>query len=368
MNFKSLVVLPPLLFNSEAKTATAFIKAMREYGISEIVSVTPNLGKLPQVQDMVDAVKGVKSSSVPILTGPLVSGPLDYIMLNAKKVLGRFDISINLYYVDVPVGLDISYIIYPPTALMSRNDIVNRRSGLNRVYANVVESLIQRSANSKGLVCSSSYIRDFIRNEYNYECSVIYPPVDVFWKPVVGEKEELVVGIGKYVEPKHWDEFINIAKLVREKNKEVQFKIIGGLDKVRSSKEYFEKLKNMAGEDVELLTDVPEREKLEIVSHAKVVLHCMRNDNFGLGVAEAMSVGAVPVMYNATGSLIDISDGGKYGVLYNTTEEAAKEIMNIIIDEEKFSILSQKSLNRAREFSYETFRRKVFALLDGFLT
>ncbi|BBG24891.1 glycosyltransferase [Sulfuracidifex tepidarius] len=365
MDLKSLVVLPPLFFNSEAKTAVAFIKAIREYGISQIVSVSTRNDDYTQVDEMVELVKGIKSSSLPIISGPLISGPIDYILLNAMKIIGRFDFSLNLYYVDVPVGLDASYIIYPPSALMSREEIIKRRSGLKRIYANIVENLVQKSANSKHLLCSSSYIKDLIKREYNYECSVIYPPVDVFWTPKINEeKEELVVGVGKYVEPKHWEEFIQIAKLVKEKNKEVKFTIIGGLDKVRSSREYFNKLRELAGDNVELMTDVSEKDKWDIISRAKIILHCMRNDNFGLGVAESMFTGAVPVMYRATGSLIDISDNGKYGVLYSTVQEAANSILDIMMDDEKFMSYSRKSLERAKEFSYDTFKAKVFTLLD----
>jgi len=365
---KSLVVLPPMFFNSEARTAVAFIKALREFGVKEIVGVTPRVDDSPQVEEMLREIKDVKMSPFPVIKGPLISGPLDYFLLNIKKLIGGFDFSLNLYYVDVPVGLDASYIIYPPSALMSKKDIISRRSGIKKMYASFMEKVVERTANSEHLVCSSNYIKQMVKNDFNYDCSVIYPPVDVFWKPyVANDKEDLVVGIGKYVEPKHWDEFINIAKIVREKNKEIKFKIIGGLDNVRSSREYFDKLKKMASDDVELLTDLEEREKWELISKAKVVLHCMRNDNFGLGVAEAMSAGAVPVMYNATGSYMDISDQGRYGFLYNNVYEAANIILNLMMDDELYVKQKELSLQRAREFSFSTFKRRTFNLLEQIL-
>jgi len=62
------------------------------------------------------------------------------------------------------------------------------------------------------------------------------------------------------------------------------------------------------------------------LKRAKVVLHCMRNDNVSLGVAEAMSVGAVPVAYKSTGSWMDILEEGKLGFAYSSVEEGAKYV------------------------------------------
>jgi len=106
-----------------------------------------------------------------------------------------------------------------------------------------------------------------MKENFGYNCSVIYPPIISYKRFPDLEKEDLVIGIGKYVEPKHWDEFIQIAKKVRRINNKIKFKIIGGLNYVRSSLKYFEYLKSIASDDVELLTDITEEEKWKYVAY-----------------------------------------------------------------------------------------------------
>jgi len=89
----------------------------------------------------------------------------------------------------------------------------------------------------------------------------------------------------------------------------------------------------------------------------------MRNDNISLGVEEAMSVGVVPVVYKATGSWTDITKEGKYGFSYRNIDEAVDIILNLIKDENLFRKMSELSIERAKEFSYDTFRAKLFDVI-----
>jgi glycosyltransferase involved in cell wall biosynthesis len=123
----------------------------------------------------------------------------------------------------------------------------------------------------------------------------------------------------------------------------------------------------MANGTVELLTDVPEKEKSEILKRAEVVLHCMRIDNVSLGVAEAMSVGAVPVAYKSTGSWMDILEEGKLGFAYSSIEEGAKYVLNLIENYDLYYKMKNLSFNEAREFTYAVFKSKVLPVMNALL-
>lgn len=171
--------------------------------------------------------------------------------------------------------------IYPSFIFTNRDSIRNNYKLIAKAYFDINYKILTKIVKAKRLICSSKYIRNVAKSTIDQECDVVYPPIleDELDLNSDYEKENLVVGVGKFVEPKHWDEFIEIAKKVKEKRSDVEFKIIGGLNEARSSMPYFRKLQELSKGKVELLTDVSEKEKWDILKRAKVVLHCMRNDN-----------------------------------------------------------------------------------------
>ncbi|WP_338602507.1 glycosyltransferase [Sulfolobus tengchongensis] len=365
-DLKALVIMPPILFSSEAKVAVAFSRVLKEYGfskqygiflekngLSDIFKLSPDLA---YSLDIID-------TKIKLVKGPVISGLIDYIIVKLTKLLKNVNLSVNLYYTEIPLGLDLTYVIYPPSVMFYKDLLYSKYKNLRKLYLSANMRILEKLANSDRLICSSYYIKSIMENTFKYNCSVVYPPVMNIEKYDNVERENLVVGVGKYVEPKHWDEFIQIAKKVRQVNNKIKFKIIGGLNYVKSSRKYFEYLKNIAGDNVELLIDVPESEKWKLFHKAKIILHCMRNDNISLGVEEAMSVGVVPVVYRATGSWIDITKEGKYGFSYSNIDEASNIILELIRDENLYMKMSEASKERAVEFSYDTFKSRLGSIL-----
>jgi len=369
-DLSALIIMPPILFSSEAKTAIAFSNVLSEYGFVKQYGIffekdsIPNIIRLaPELSSSLNIV----DAKLKMIKGPIISGIIDYIIAKLGKLIRKVDISVNLYYTEIPLGLDIAYVIYPPSVMLYKGLLYTKYGKLRRIYLDTNIYFLKKIANSEKLVCSSYYIQSVMKENFGYNCSVIYPPIISYKRFPDLEKEDLVIGIGKYVEPKHWDEFIQIAKKVRRINNKIKFKIIGGLNYVRSSLKYFEYLKSIASDDVELLTDITEEEKWKLINKAKIILHCMRNDNISLGVEEAMAAGVVPVVFRATGSWTDITKEGKYGFSYTSIDEAANIILDLFNDENLFNKMSKLSIERAEEFSYNTFKSRLFGILKSII-
>lgn len=366
------LIIPPLARTSESKVALGFMKLFKEVGFSDLYGVyfkIPNLTTESLEKDFPEYYQIVKSSKIKLIKGPIFSGILDDIILKIVKTVKHIDLMVNLYYTEIPVGLDLSYVIYPSFIFTNKEQIRRKYKSISKIYFDFNYKILSKLVKSKKLVCSSKYIRELVKNTIGQECDIVYPPILEDREIINADynKENLVVGVGKFVEPKHWDEFIQIAKIVKEKKRDVEFKIIGGLNEAKSSKSYFKILQEMAKGTVELLTDVPEKEKWEILKRAKVVLHCMRNDNVSLGVAEAMSVGAVPVAYKSTGSWMDILEEGKLGFAYSSVEEGAKYVLNLIENYDLYYKMKNLSFNKAKEFTYAVFKSKVLPVMNALL-
>ncbi|BCU69046.1 hypothetical protein [Stygiolobus caldivivus] len=80
-----------------------------------------------------------------------------------------------------------------------------------------------------------------------------------------------------------------------------------------------------------------------------------------------MSVGAAPVVYKSTGSWMDIVDEGKLDFAYENIEQGAKYVLDLIENYDLYYKMKTLSLNKAREFTYSTFKSKVIPVIDSLL-
>jgi len=366
---KSLVLMPPLRYTSESAAALGVLYSLYEYG-SEIHYVMTEkvydnyFTTFPE--KIVKPFLKSKEEKIKLIRGPLYSPFLDLIRIKNYTKKNHIDRVFNMYYVEYPIGMDVSYVVYPHSIIGYFKDFKLTYSRVKYPYLYTSRLLTKRIARSKNLLCSSNYIKNLMKN-IGFDCDVVYPPVIPPENYETREKQNIVVGIGKFIPSKHWEEFIEIAKKVRQKNPTIKFKIIGGLNMIMyPSNEYYEKLVKLAGNDVELLTDVNEEEKWRALSSAKIILHCMREDNFGLGVAEAMYAGAVPIVYKSSGTWEDTIQEGKYGIGYKTIEEAKEEIIKIIEDEKTYKEYSEKAKQRATQFVIDEFKSKIIGIMDRF--
>jgi glycogen synthase len=94
-----------------------------------------------------------------------------------------------------------------------------------------------------------------------------------------------------------------------------------------------------------------------------------RFEPFGIAVAEAMYVGAIPVVYKGSlsGPWIDIVDTGKYGIGFRTLEELAEVIEHVINTEGELFELQDKALEHSHIFLLSAFKKKFMELIEGII-
>ncbi|ARM74640.1 glycosyltransferase [Acidianus manzaensis] len=349
-----LIIMPPINLTSESTFALSFLKVLEETKIKPYLVFPKNTNiNFPNAEIL----------HLNLIMGPIISPVLDLPIIKLRSLLKGKNIKIvNLYYSHLHLGGDLNYIIYPPGIL--RKDRQKPYKNIKKIYFKLSYPIILKLAEGKINLCSSKYVKEIMKDKVGFDCEIVYPPV-IPQETKNQEKQNLIVGVGKYVPSKHWEEFIQIAKKVKQKQPNTKFKIIGGLELVHNSpKDYFSELRKLAGDDVELLTDVSEYDKWRILNSAKIVLHCMRYDNFGLGVAEAMHAGAVPIVYKSSGTWMDIIEEGKYGIGYTSVEEASQEIIKIIEDEKTFKEYSEKAQQKAQQYNIQNFKNKIHNIIN----
>ena len=117
---------------------------------------------------------------------------------------------------------------------------------------------------------------------------------------------------------------------------------------------------------ITLLKNVPFTEFKRILANAKVYLHIMPFDHFGISIVEAMASGCVPVVHRSGGPWRDILDTiqGAYGFSYVTSVEAAKYIDMLVTDGGLRSRMAAKASYRSKKFDRTVFMRRLAEVVE----
>jgi len=104
---------------------------------------------------------------------------------------------------------------------------------------------------------------------------------------------------------------------------------------------------------------------MELLRKAKIYLHPMKYEHFGITMVEAMASSLVPVVHKSGGLWTDIVEFGRYGFGFKDTEEASNYIKDIIkLGEDELESLRARYVAKATIFSYKRFSYYVGKLID----
>jgi glycosyltransferase involved in cell wall biosynthesis len=181
---------------------------------------------------------------------------------------------------------------------------------------------------------------------------VLIVPEGVNVKPmdVVPEKEKIpiVAYVGRLKRAKRPDHAVKAFKIIKEKIPEAELWIIGD--------GYFRKdLESISFDGIKFFDSLPNRWRRELLKRAWVLVNPSVREGFGLNVIEANAFGTPCVAYDVPG-LRDSVKNGETGLLVKSGDikALADEIVRILSDEKLRKRLSQRALNYAKQFNWDT--------------
>ena len=213
---------------------------------------------------------------------------------------------------------------------------------------------------------------------------ILYPPCSIsLYKEAAknDNRQNIIVSFAQFRPEKNQKMQIQILARLKEKMsiypefQDLELHLIGG---VRNSEDQkiFEELNIYARQlgveqYVKFLKNGTIEQILEEFSKAKIGIHTMIEEHFGITLIEMMAAGLIVVTHNSAGAKNDIlkSEGEmKPGFLVNNDTEYVQQIEEILIryDEIKGQII-QDSTQRAEKFSDEAFQEKFLVGLKEFL-
>ncbi|OYT57527.1 MAG: hypothetical protein B6U76_00730 [Desulfurococcales archaeon ex4484_217_2] len=243
-----------------------------------------------------------------------------------------------------------------------------------RIYSRPLEIMIRmltalfKSLEYKPLILTNSRFSAMIINKFlRVDALVLHPPVDIErYLPLSQnrDRQDIVVTISRIDPIKNLDVVLEVAKEI----KSAKFIIIGSISSYDYYSHLVKKLKTYKlGERVKIVSNATEEQKMEILRKAKVYLHPMKYEHFGIAVVEAMAAGLVPIVHKNSGSWTDIVEFGRYGLGFNDIEELVEKFDTLLSSPGAWMEFALKAFKRAKLFSKRYFKLKLNAILNKFV-
>jgi glycosyltransferase involved in cell wall biosynthesis len=193
------------------------------------------------------------------------------------------------------------------------------------------------------IIANSKYVQEWIKNTYNRESNVIYPPVDVNTFKLEEDKNDYYVTAGRLVPYKRFDIIINTFNKIGKK-----IYIIGdGTEK--------ERLQNISNSNI-IFTGYLDSNKINIlISKAKCFIHAGVED-FGIAPIEAQACGT-PVIAFGKGGVLETVINGKTGLFFE--HQSVSSLQQAIQTFENMQFDPKLIRENALLFSKDRFEKEI---------
>ncbi len=217
----------------------------------------------------------------------------------------------------------------------------------------------QRTAQKVNVfIANSYYTAEKIRNYYQRDAVVIYPPVDFskfYYEPDLKNSEEK-------------DFYLMVGRVIYYKGFDLTIKAFNHLDlplKIIGQGPELKKIKKIAKSSlIEFLGELSDEDLRSYYNRAKALIFPQIED-FGLVAAEAQACGLPVIAYRKSGAC-EIVEENKTGIFIDEQSPAAIEKAVVRLEKMKFN--REYISLRARRFDKENFKKKLcdFLLMLGF--
>jgi len=206
------------------------------------------------------------------------------------------------------------------------------------------------------LLANSRYTSRLIKERWDRNAFVIYPPCPLYLDLPINNKKDWVCTLSRFSPEKRYETILEIAK----ETSDVEYHLVGSVssDKTQYLSDLLKKSRSINNVHFHINASVDE--KKEILQKSKVLLHANRGEHFGICLVEAMSSGTIPVPHNSGAakedSLVSL------GYRWKTVHDAA-EIIKLCMDDWNVD-LANKLRDKSRDFDSLSFQRHFMGAIN----
>lgn len=259
--------------------------------------------------------------------------------------------------------VEVCYCHTPPRYLYGYPTSINwQKYWPIRVYALIVNFFMriydfEAAQRVDYFIANSENVKNRIKKFYRRDSVVIYPPVDLPKIPKVLRGDYFLV-VSRIVGAKGLALAVDVAN-----NLNLKLKVVG---RPAGYSNEFQKIKGMAGENIEFLGYVSDPDLVKLYAGARAFLALATDEDFGMTPVEAMLCGTPVIAYKGGGYLETVVEG-KTGVFFSpaTGGSLTMAINNFEALEKKGAFSSTTIKRHAQKFSKERFKREMIKFVES---
>jgi len=255
-----------------------------------------------------------------------------------------------------------------------------------RLRAGIFINILERLKSYDIILCNSEFTKKWIKNYWNIDAKVLYPPVDLLFEKYdlsKIKKENWICSVGRFFTLGHGkkQEVLVEAfkKLYNKGYKDWQLHLVGGVGNEPSSIEFVKYLKKQtAGYPIYFHFNVPRERVEEILLKSKIYWHAtgygenenkhpIKFEHFGIAPIEAISAGCIPILYKGGGLTEIIKNLGlrlKEYVFLNESNLIANSTKFMSKEAKISDFINLHVIKKTKIFSLFSFKKNFLNIIE----
>lgn len=227
-------------------------------------------------------------------------------------------------------------------------------------------SCYSENAMRKNITLTNSFwTKTVIEKVYGLTARVIYPPVHTSFPPVPWEKRETgFVCVGRISPEKRIESIINILSQVRKAGFNIHLHIVGPISDHRYATQVLQLL-HKHDEWIEFTGKLTRQEFAKMLATHRYGIHAMKNEHFGIAIAEMLKAGLIVFVPNSGGPVEIVNHES---LVYEDERDAIDKIINILRDDRLQTSLKEHLEKQAMLFSEQHFMEEIKKLICEIIT
>ncbi len=236
----------------------------------------------------------------------------------------------------------------------------------------------QQAVDSYTVVTANSrYTAGWVKKYWGREPEIVYPVCDDMGPPL--PKKNIIMGVGRFFADNGSSHHKRQDKLmqafIQMKRDDWELHLAGSVAGDVDSQKYFHGLQKLAAKhpNIFIHPNMPFADIKKLRQEAAIYWHATglgydpelfpeNQEHFGMVTAEAMSAGAVPVVYNSAGQTEVVTDGHN-GFLWDTIDELLAKTTKVMDNPSLRAKLSKAAIDRAHDFDRAAFNKRIDQLI-----
>ena len=301
-----------------------------------------------------------------------------YLMRLCKRIRYRYDMVVSADN-EADFGPPaIQYIHYPSFAhsyprvrsscdLPLVQKLVCLSKGEIRPWMLVGDYSFDRMKANRTLV-NSDWTGRWIKRVYGIDSTTVHPPAPGIFPQIPWEKRENgFVMIGRLNGGKRFDWCLKVLSVVRTKFPQVKMHVVGtSQDEPPDYPAFLRALVQANSSWVTLHEDISRGELAELAARQRYGMHALKDEHFGMAVAEMLRAGCLPFVHNSGGPPEIVGHDSR--LIYESEEDAAQKIMHVLGNPAMQEDIRRRLALRKDFYSAETFVRAIRAEVERALS